>query len=44
MKIQKFQSSSCASEKKWTIHVKGVGWLHDLDEQGIWIGSPHGTL
>ncbi len=25
-------------------NVKGIGWVHGLDEQGIWIGINHGTL
>ncbi len=24
--------------------LKGVGWVHGLDEQGIWIRTDHGTL
>jgi hypothetical protein len=26
------------------IVVKGVGWVHGLVEQSIWIGTDHGTL
>jgi len=25
-------------------NVKGVGWVHGLDEQSIWIGIDHGKL
>jgi hypothetical protein len=25
-------------------NVKGVGWVHGLDEQNIWIGIDHGKL
>jgi hypothetical protein len=25
-------------------NVKGLGWVHGLDKQGIWIGTDHRTL
>jgi hypothetical protein len=36
-----WQVSTCDYDN---VYVKGLGWVHGLAEQGIWIGTDHGTL